>query len=89
MKVERELPSREAYDLLELVTDIADKELEPRVTEFEDKGRFPREVFGLLGEVGLLTLPFGEDIGGGVSPTRSTSRCWRRSPRAGPPSPSA
>ncbi|MGA6224986.1 acyl-CoA dehydrogenase family protein [Streptomyces umbrinus] len=68
MKVERELPSREAYDLLELVTDIADKELGPRVAEFEEEGRFPREVFGLLGEVGLLTLPFSEDIGGGGQP---------------------
>ncbi|WP_217554418.1 acyl-CoA dehydrogenase family protein [Streptomyces sp. GbtcB6] len=68
MKVERELPSREAYDLLELVTDIADKELGPRVAEFEDEARFPRKVFELLGEVGLLTLPFGEDVGGGGQP---------------------
>lgn len=68
MKVERELPSREAYDLLELVTDVADKELGPRAAEFEESGRFPREVFGLLGEVGLLTLPFGEDVGGGGQP---------------------
>ncbi|WP_089106189.1 acyl-CoA dehydrogenase family protein [Streptomyces hyaluromycini] len=65
MKVERELPSREAYDLLELVTDIADRELGPRVAEFEDEARFPRQVFELLGEAGLLTLPFGEDVGGG------------------------
>ncbi|MGW7545091.1 acyl-CoA dehydrogenase family protein [Streptomyces sp. NPDC054770] len=68
MRVERELPSREAHDLLELVTDIADRELAPRVAEFEDQGRFPREVFELLGETGLLTLPFGEDIGGGGQP---------------------
>ncbi|MFD4503663.1 acyl-CoA dehydrogenase family protein [Streptomyces sp. NPDC058457] len=68
MRVERELPSREAYDLLELVTDIADKELGPRVAEFEDQARFPRKVFELLGEAGLLTLPFGEDVGGGGQP---------------------
>ncbi|MET8825658.1 acyl-CoA dehydrogenase family protein [Streptomyces sp. NPDC004610] len=68
MKVERELPSREAYDLLELVGDVAEKELAPRVAEFEEKSVFPREVFTLLGEVGLLTLPFPEETGGGGQP---------------------
>lgn len=41
VKVERELPSSEAYDLLELVTDVADKELGPRAAEFEERGEFP------------------------------------------------
>ncbi|WP_328675328.1 acyl-CoA dehydrogenase family protein [Streptomyces sp. NBC_00343] len=68
MKVERELPSGEARELLELTVDIADKELAPRAAEFEEEGRFPREVFGVLGEAGLLTLPFGEDVGGGGQP---------------------
>ncbi|MGW4101595.1 acyl-CoA dehydrogenase family protein [Streptomyces sp. NPDC004976] len=68
MKVERELPSREAYELLELAKDIGDRELRTRAADFEDGGRFPRDVFRLLGEVGLLTLPFGEDIGGGGQP---------------------
>ncbi|MFI6619590.1 acyl-CoA dehydrogenase family protein [Streptomyces sp. NPDC050528] len=68
MKVERELPSGEARELLELTVEIADKELAPRAAQFEEESRFPREVFGLLGEVGLLTLPFGEDVGGGGQP---------------------
>nr|WSY49994.1 acyl-CoA dehydrogenase family protein [Streptomyces sp. NBC_00886] len=68
MKVERELPSGEARELLELTVDIADKELAPRAAQFEEDGRFPREVFALLGEAGLLTLPFGEDVGGGGQP---------------------
>ncbi|WP_043664445.1 acyl-CoA dehydrogenase family protein [Streptomyces xylophagus] len=68
MKVERELPSGEARELLELTVEIADKELAPRADRFEEEGRFPREVFGLLGEAGLLTLPFGEDVGGGGQP---------------------
>ena len=68
MKVERELPSGEARELLDLTVDIADKELAPRAAQFEEESRFPREVFGLLGEVGLLTLPFGEDVGGGGQP---------------------
>ncbi|WP_432423028.1 hypothetical protein [Streptomyces pseudovenezuelae] len=50
MKVERELPSSEARELLELTIDIADRELAPRAAEFEETERFPREVFGLLGE---------------------------------------
>ena len=54
MKVERELLSGEARELLELTVDIADKELAPRAAEFEEEGRFPREVFGVLGEAGLL-----------------------------------
>jgi alkylation response protein AidB-like acyl-CoA dehydrogenase len=68
VKVERELPSGEARELLELTADIADKELAPRAAQFEEEGRFPREVFALLGEAGLLTLPFGEDVGGGGQP---------------------
>ena len=68
MKVERELPSGEAHELLELAVAIADKELAPRAAEFEEEGRFPREVFHLLGETGLLTLPFAEDVGGGGQP---------------------
>ncbi|XUL93559.1 acyl-CoA dehydrogenase family protein [Streptomyces galilaeus] len=68
MKVERELPSSEAQELLELTVDIADKELAPRAAEFEEEARFPREVFRLLGETGLLTLPFAEDVGGGGQP---------------------
>ncbi|MFJ4785002.1 acyl-CoA dehydrogenase family protein [Streptomyces sp. NPDC088794] len=68
MKVERELPSSEARELLELTIDIADRELAPRAAEFEETERFPREVFGLLGEAGLLTLPYSEDAGGGGQP---------------------
>ncbi|MFI2471414.1 acyl-CoA dehydrogenase family protein [Streptomyces globisporus] len=68
MKVERELPSREAYELLELVRDVAERELRTRAAHFEDSGRFPRDTFRLLGDIGLLTLPFGEDIGGGGQP---------------------
>ncbi|MGW4031747.1 acyl-CoA dehydrogenase family protein [Streptomyces sp. NPDC004838] len=68
MPVERELPSDEAHDLIGLVADIADKELAPRAAGCEEAETFPREVFTLLGETGLLTLPFAEDIGGGGQP---------------------
>ncbi|MGW6457212.1 acyl-CoA dehydrogenase family protein [Streptomyces sp. NPDC055078] len=68
MPIERDLPTDEAHDLIDLVAEIADSELAPRVAEFEEAEKFPREVFVLLGETGLLTLPFGEDIGGGGQP---------------------
>jgi alkylation response protein AidB-like acyl-CoA dehydrogenase len=68
VKVERELPTDEARDLLALAVELADKELAPRVVECEARERFPREVFALLGETGLLTLPLSEEFGGGGQP---------------------
>jgi alkylation response protein AidB-like acyl-CoA dehydrogenase len=66
--VDRELPTPEAYDLLALTRDLADAELAPLAAEYEREERFPREVFSLLGEAGLLGLTFGEDVGGGGQP---------------------
>jgi alkylation response protein AidB-like acyl-CoA dehydrogenase len=55
-------------ELLELVRDIAAKEVAPRAAAYEREGRFPREVFALLGEAGLLGLPYPEEHGGGGLP---------------------
>jgi alkylation response protein AidB-like acyl-CoA dehydrogenase len=66
--VERELPSPEAEDLLALTREIADAELAPKAARYEREERFPREVFTLLGEAGLMGLPFPEDVGGGDQP---------------------
>ncbi|WP_409329349.1 acyl-CoA dehydrogenase family protein [Trujillonella humicola] len=68
MPVDRELPTPEAADLIALTREIADGELAPRAAAYEREERFPREVFTLLGEAGLLGLPFGEDVGGGGQP---------------------
>ena len=68
MPVDRELPTPEAADLIALTREIADAELAPRAAAYEREERFPREVFTLLGEAGLLGLPFGEDVGGGGQP---------------------
>ena len=68
MPVDRELPTREAYDLLALTRELADAELAPHAAQFEREERFPREVFRTLGQAGLLGLPFGEDVGGGGQP---------------------
>jgi alkylation response protein AidB-like acyl-CoA dehydrogenase len=66
--VDRELPTREAHDLLALTRELADAELAPHAARFEREERFPREAFRTLGAAGLLGLPFGEDVGGGGQP---------------------
>ena len=68
MSVDRILPSGEAYDLLDLVREIADRELAPRASDFEARGEFPREVVRTLGRSGLLGLPYDEEYGGGGLP---------------------
>ncbi|MFF0227650.1 acyl-CoA dehydrogenase family protein [Streptomyces sp. NPDC004629] len=66
--VERQLPTAEARDLISLVREIAHREIAPRAAEEEEAGRFPREVFTLLSESGLLGLPYDSEHGGGDQP---------------------
>ncbi|MEU9243691.1 acyl-CoA dehydrogenase family protein [Streptomyces shenzhenensis] len=66
--VERQLPTDEARDLLALVREIAHREIAPKAAEEEDAGRFPREVFTLLSESGLLGLVYDSEYGGGDQP---------------------
>jgi alkylation response protein AidB-like acyl-CoA dehydrogenase len=66
--VDRQLPTDEAEDLISLVRDIAQREIAPKAAAEEDAGRFPREVFTLLSESGLLGLPYDSEYGGGDQP---------------------
>ncbi|MFE9624333.1 acyl-CoA dehydrogenase family protein [Streptomyces sp. NPDC006527] len=66
--VDRLLPTDEARDLLVLVRDIARREIAPTAAEEEDAARFPRELFTLLSEAGLLGLPYDSAHGGGDQP---------------------
>ncbi|WP_260634585.1 acyl-CoA dehydrogenase family protein [Streptomyces angustmyceticus] len=66
--VDRRLPTEEARDLLTLVRELAEREIRPTAAEEEDAGRFPREIFTLLSESGLLSLPYDEEFGGGGQP---------------------
>ncbi len=68
MSTDRELPTAEAHDLLELTRELAQAELVPRAAADEEAGRFPREVFRTLGRAGLLGLPYPEEAGGGGQP---------------------
>ncbi|MEU9072281.1 acyl-CoA dehydrogenase [Streptomyces sp. NPDC048109] len=67
-QVDRQLPTDEARDLISLVRDIAQREITPSAAEGEDAGRFPREVFTLLSDAGLLGLPYDAEFGGGEQP---------------------
>ena len=66
--VQRQLPTPEAAELLQLTRDIAAAELVPVVGDFEARGEFPREVLRMLGKAGLLSLPYDEQWGGGGQP---------------------
>jgi alkylation response protein AidB-like acyl-CoA dehydrogenase len=68
MTVDRILPTNEARDLLELTTELADRELAPKVAEYEQRAEFPREVLRTLGRAGLLGLPYPEEYGGAAQP---------------------
>jgi alkylation response protein AidB-like acyl-CoA dehydrogenase len=66
--VERDLPTEDATALLALTREIAAEELAPKAASYEDEGRFPREMFRLLGRSGLLGLPYDEEHGGAAQP---------------------
>ncbi|MET9962113.1 acyl-CoA dehydrogenase family protein [Streptomyces sp. NPDC006326] len=66
--VDRQLPTEESRDLLALVREIAQREIRPAAAEEEDAGKFPRAIFTLLSEAGLLGLPYAGEFGGGEQP---------------------
>ncbi|HEV2927988.1 MAG TPA: acyl-CoA dehydrogenase family protein [Propionibacteriaceae bacterium] len=68
MTVDRLLPTDEAAELVGLVREIAQAELAPRAAEAEAAGAFPRDAFTLLGEIGLLGMPYPEEYGGSGQP---------------------
>ncbi|MDX3233184.1 acyl-CoA dehydrogenase family protein [Streptomyces sp. ME19-01-6] len=68
MTVDRMLPTQEAEDLLALTRELAEKELGKRVEEHEAGEHYPDGLFAVLGQAGLLGLPYPEEHGGGGQP---------------------
>ena len=68
MPATRVMPTEESAELIRLVRDFATKELLPRSAAAEAEETFPREVFAMLGELGVLGLPYAEEYGGGGQP---------------------
>ncbi|MFI1580954.1 acyl-CoA dehydrogenase family protein [Embleya sp. NPDC020630] len=68
MTVDRLLPTRDAEDLLDLTRTVADRELAPVAARHEREESYPEGLFAVLGEVGLLGLPYSEEEGGGGQP---------------------
>ncbi|HET9649080.1 MAG TPA: acyl-CoA dehydrogenase family protein [Microlunatus sp.] len=64
MAVDRVLPTDEGAELVGLVREIAQGELAPRAAQAEAESRFSRDVFGLLGEAGVLGMVYPERYGG-------------------------
>ncbi len=83
MPVDRLLPTDEARELIRLTREIADKALEPIVDHHERMETYPEGAFAILGAAGLLSLPYPEEWGAGISRTRFTCKCWKRSPHDG------
>jgi alkylation response protein AidB-like acyl-CoA dehydrogenase len=65
---ERLLPSPEAEQVVGVAREFAQAELAPRVAQAEADAAFPRDVFGRLGELGFLGVPYPEALGGGGQP---------------------
>ena len=64
MAVDRLLPTVEGAELVGLVREIATQELQPKAAAAEAAAEFPREMFRLLGDAGMLALPYPEEYGG-------------------------
>jgi len=61
--------SAEQEALLDLVRDIARRDIAPHADERERAAEFPRATFSALGKAGLLGLQYPEEHGGGSQPT--------------------
>jgi alkylation response protein AidB-like acyl-CoA dehydrogenase len=68
MPAERLLDSPEATELVAMARELGRRQLSPRAAEAEASAQFPRDVFRMLGELGLLGMPYAEELGGGGQP---------------------
>jgi short-chain 2-methylacyl-CoA dehydrogenase len=63
--------SDEQRAIQRLARDFADQEVRPVAEELDREKRFPYEIVGKLGELGLMGIPYPEEYGGGGADTLS------------------
>jgi short-chain 2-methylacyl-CoA dehydrogenase len=59
----------EQQSIRRLVRDFAEAEIKPVAEELDREKRFPYEIVGKLGELGLMGIPYPEEYGGGGADT--------------------
>src|SRR5438309_7499061 len=57
-------PTESQRKLVEMVRDFCVREVKPHAAEWDREERFPREVVGQLGELGLLGMAVPDEFGG-------------------------
>ena len=63
--------TEEQTQIRDLVREVAQNEFAPRAAEIDEAGRFPKENFVRLAELGLMGLPWPEEYGGAGADTVS------------------
>ncbi|MCC5986359.1 MAG: acyl-CoA dehydrogenase family protein [Pararhodobacter sp.] len=51
-------------ELKETIRDFAQREVAPKAQELDREGRFPVELFQRVGEMGVMAIPFPQELGG-------------------------
>ena len=68
MPADLRLLDTEQRALVELVRELAEAEIAPKVAGYEERGEEPAELYGKLAELGLTGIPFPGEHGGGGQP---------------------
>mgnify|MGYP000694792144 CR=1 FL=1 len=65
----------------DLARDFAEKQCRPRIEEFEKNNSCPKDIYKLMGDIGLLGIVYDEKYGGMGLATTATPWSWRSSAR--------
>lgn len=63
--------TKEQLMIKKMVKDFADEVIQPRAIEIDEEAAFPVDIFEQMGKLGLLGIPFPEEIGGSGGDTLS------------------
>lgn len=63
--------TKEQTMIKKMVRDFAEEVIRPRAIEIDTKAEFPEDIFKQIGELGLLGIPFPEEVGGAGGDTLS------------------